>query len=192
MIDVNTTSKHPTHFLKAVELIVEARSDYNVASENWPHPSIYKFGIPNDNYYAEIWMDGMDWQPSYWVIEEIGYHEPKVKPFIIFNHHEERGRFNDYDFENLIMASLYYRRDDLWAKQNDLGCYTDSVWPYINLFKNELRYKETKLYSFQHASQERVVFWLNELFVPEVYRGKKENRNNRNKEEGQPISLQIS
>ena len=61
MIDVNITSKYSTHFLRAVELIMKAREEFKVASENWPSPTEYRFGIPQDNYYAEIWLDGMDW-----------------------------------------------------------------------------------------------------------------------------------
>ena len=62
-LDVNTVSSYSTHFLRAVELIKKARETYKVPSENWPYPTQYRFGIPNDNYYAEVWTDGMDWQP---------------------------------------------------------------------------------------------------------------------------------
>lgn len=171
-MDVNTVSIYPTHFLRGVELVKKAREKFGVVSENWPLPTKYKFGIPNDNYYAEVWGDGMDWQTTYWVIEEENLKNPQIQPFIIFDHHDEETIFNDWDFNTLINASLYYRRDHFWIKKNDLGHYTDSTWPYINLFENEVRYKETKLYSFEHASQKRVTFWMNTDFIPEAYREK--------------------
>lgn len=71
MIDVNTTSKQSTHFLRAIELIKKARDDFRVPSENWPHPTEHRFGIPNDHYYAEVWIDGMDWQSSYGLLRNL-------------------------------------------------------------------------------------------------------------------------
>ena len=100
MLDVNTVSKHPTHFLRAVELIKKAREEFRVPSENWPHPTDYKFGIPNDRYYAEIFTDGMDWQPSYWVIEDKQLEKPQIQPFVIFEYNEDREKFNDLILEN--------------------------------------------------------------------------------------------
>ena len=173
MLDVNTTSKNSTHFLRAVELIKGAREEFNVPSENWPHPSSYRFGIPNDNYYAEIWVDGMDWQPSYWIIEEHSLRKPEINPLIIFNQHDERMRFDDSYFEEFINGIIYYRRDYVWVKRDEFGHFTDSTWPFLHLFKDELRHKKMKLYSFEHASQKRIVFWINEDFIPEVYRGRK-------------------
>jgi len=136
-----------------------------------------RFGIPNDHYYAEVWTDGMDWQPSYWILEEYNCEKPHISPLIIFNHHEERSKFNDHDFEELVRAVTYYRRDTLWIGSDDWGIYSDFTWPYINLFKDEIRNKNCKLYSFEHASQERVVFWMNINFIPEEYRGKREKNN---------------
>ena len=183
-IDVNTVSHHPTHFLRAVELIYKAREKYNVPSENWPHPTDYIFGIPNDNYYAEVWTDGMDWQPSYWVIEEHSLRKPEIQPLIIFNQNEARNQFNSYDFRELIHAMLYYRRDILWEKKDNYGYFTDSIWPFLTLFKDETRYQKMKLYAFQHASQTRIIFWLNTNFIPEVYRDKRtSDRYHRNQEE---------
>ncbi len=175
MLDVNTTSRNPTHFLRAVELIEKARGDFKVPSENWPHPSTSRFGIPNDRYYAEIWIDGMDWQPSYWIIEEKNLEKPQIQPLIVFNHHEERNTFNSWDFEDLLRAIMYYRREYIWLRKNDLGLYTESVWPFLTLFKDEVRHEKMKAYAFEHASQPKVVFWLNEAFIPEVYRGRNSN-----------------
>jgi hypothetical protein len=180
----NTTSKYPTNFLRGIELISEARNLYTIYSENYPYPTRHKFGMPNDNYYVEIWVDGMDWQHSYWAIEQIEYHDPLIQPFIVFNHHEEEEKFK-YSFSELIEASLYYRRDSLWVKKGNLGIYTDTVWPFIRLFKDEERSLHTKLYSFEHANQERVVFWMNQHFIPEEYREK--NWNSRNKATGHSL-----
>jgi len=129
----------------------------------------------------------MDYQPSYWIIEEYNLDKPKIQPFIIFNSNEERNRFNDYDFSQLFKAIVYYRRDDLWAKKNNLGYYTDTVWPFLTLFKNEVRHQKMKLYAFEHASQPRVVFWLNQDFIPEAYReSRMSNRKREVTEDGRP------
>ena len=182
MLDVNTVSKHPTHFLRAIELIKKAREDFNVPSENWPYPTEYKFGIPNDNYYAEIFTDGMDYQPSYWVIEDMDLVKPQIQPFIIFQSNEDRNKFNDWDFGNLIHACLYYRRDKFWVKSGDVGYFTDIIWPFLFLEEDELKYKKTKLYTFEHASQKPVSFYLNINFIPEAYREK--NWDSRDTQEG--------
>lgn len=172
MLDVNTVSRHPTHFLRAVELIKKARSAFNIPSENWPHPSKYNFGSPNEQYYAEIWVDGMDWQPSFWIIEEHSLQKPEVNPLIIFDSHENRSVFNDWDFEDLIKAICWYRRDLFWVKQNDRGYYTDSVWPYLFRKDDVGEHKYSTNYYFEHASQPEVKFWLNFDFIPREYRYK--------------------
>ncbi len=180
MLDMNTVSHHPTHFLRAVELIKGARDEFNVCSENWPNPTDYRFGIPNDNYYAEVWVDGMDWQPSYWVIEEYKLMKPQIQPILIFNQNETRTKFNSWDFEEFVMAMLWYRRDNLWVRHGNLGHYTESVWPF--LFYEEDGEKPRSLnYFYNHASQPKVKFWVNEDFIPPRYRRRiyEENRNNR-------------
>jgi len=169
MLDVNTVSEYPTHFLRAVELIQLARSKFNICSENWPHPTEYRFGIPNDNYYAEVWIDGMDWQPSYWIIEDHSLKKPEINPLIIFNSNEERHVFNAWDFKDFIKGILWYRRDKFWVKHNDLGYYADGTWPYL-FRENKKPNKYESNYYFEHASQEKVKFWLNFDFVPKKYR----------------------
>lgn len=176
-IDVNTTSLYPTHFLRAVELIYNARDKYSVPSENWPHPLRYRFGSPCERYYAEIWVDGMDWQPSYWVIEEKSLEKPQAHPFIIFEDNSDREKFIEYDFDQLIKACLYYRRDKYWVNHNDWGVYTDMVWPFLHMVSDDISFVKMKMYQFEHASQENVKFWLNDQFIPEEYRGRKRKSN---------------
>ena len=169
MIDVNTVSKYPTHFLRGVELILEGRTEFSIPSENWPHPIEDRFGMPNDMYYAEIWVDGMDWQPSYWVIEEKKLENPKIKPFIIFKSNGDREKFYDYDFSELIKASLWYRRDLFFIKQNDIGYFSDMVWPYLRVIDINDKSKHsnmTKVY-VEHASQPKVEFLMNLDFIPD-------------------------
>jgi len=179
MIDVNTVSEHPTHFLRAVELITNARKHFEISSENWPYPSKYRLGCPNEWYYAEIWTDGMDWQPSYWILEEKKLENPQVYPFIVFKENLHREIFNDYDFSQLISAALWYRRDKFWVKHSDLGMYTDIVWPFLHVInKSDIAKKSklTKVY-FEHASQQRVYFLMNLDFIPpEYWEGRKKGR----------------
>jgi len=117
------------------------------------------FGSPCEHYYAEVWVDGMDYQPSYWVIEEKKLDKPIVYPFIIFKSNEERIRFNEYDFQQLIYGCLWFRRDYFWVQNDDLGIYTDHTWPYLVVCdKTDFRYKDLIRVYFQHASQPRVEF----------------------------------
>ena len=176
MLDVNTVSNHPTHFLRAVDLIIRARGLYNIPSENWPHPIKDRFGIPNDRYYAEVWVDGMDWQPSYWVIEEKELEKPHIYPFIIFSKTSDRMKFNDWDFSELIKAALWFRRDKYFIKQNDLGYFTDMVWPFLFTTKQETAFPVLSEVYFSHASQPRVEFMMNKNFIPSTYLGRKQTK----------------
>lgn len=174
MLDVNTVSKYPTHFMRAVELITRARKQFGIPSENWPHPIEDRFGTPNERYYAEIWVDGMDWQPSYWVIEEKKLEKPQIQPFIIFKKNEDRYKFENIYFSELIKASLWYRRDLLWVKQNDLSYFTDAVWPFLHV-ENKNKVAECSKLSrvyFHHASQPQVYFLMNLDFIPEYVKGR--------------------
>ncbi len=70
-------------------------------------------------------------------------------------------------------------------KHKDLGYYSDMVWPYLHLEKDELRYKKMKWFRFEHANQEPIYFWMNTTFVPGIVvnRGKDEdNWSDRNSE----------
>jgi len=185
-IDVNTTSLYPTHFLRGVELIEWARERYHVPSENWPHPLSYKFGSPCERYYAEIWVDGMDWQPSYWAIEEKELEKPQVVPFIIFDDNRDREKFQPYDFDQLIHACLYYRRDKYWVNHNDWGVGTDLIWPFLRKVNDDITFETMGRYSFEHNSQQYIEFWMNPEFIPEEYRDRtwEDYRNNRDSKAG--------
>jgi hypothetical protein len=170
-IDVNTTSDYPTHFLRGVELIIEAREKFGIPSENWPHPIEQRFGIPGDKYYSEIWWDGMDWQNSYWVIETFKYSGPICLPFIVFEDHKNSDQFNSYDFDCLIKASLFERRDRLWIKEND-DIFNDTVWSFFKAVEpkqNMDKLPEMLMFQMQmqNASQSGVEFFMNINFVPE-------------------------
>jgi len=168
MINCNAITTNPTHFLAAVELIKQARSKYEIPSETWPYPTEYKYGIVGSQYYSEVWVDGMDWQHTYWVLESNNYHNPKVTPFIMFRDHKDEKKFNPYNFGELVKALLVHRMDTLWIKSGDLGHYTDSVWPYIKTDENQ---EKGNLYSFymSHASQPYVSFLVNINFIPGKY-----------------------
>ena len=120
-IDCNTTTNYSTHFLAAVELIKQARINFNLASENWAYPTKHKFGMADDKYYAEIWVDGMDWQHTYWIIESCNYENPFVNPLIQFESLEEEDKFNHWNFDELIKAVLWLRREEMWIETFDYG-----------------------------------------------------------------------
>ena len=189
----NTVSNYPTHFLKAVELIENARKEYQVPSENWTYPTRHRFGIPNDGYYAEIFSDGMDWQSSYWIVEEYQCNRPVVEPLLIFESSKEEDKFNSYDFDCLLKACMFYRRDKLFLKHDDLGVYTEIIWPFLKLVNENIKFKKMKLFSMCHASQNEVKFWLNIDYVPQCIFERIEHESNRCnwiKTQGQPGGIQ--
>jgi hypothetical protein len=169
-LDVNTVDGNGTHFLRGVELVIRGREKFKVPSENWPCPTKHCFGIPNDKYYAEVWVDGMDWQQSYWLIESINYSDPEILPLIIFEDDKNRDNFNRYDFEHLLLAIMWYRRDLLWIKQDPNGVYNDTIWPYLRK-ADPVDFLESthnmELYIFAHASQKPVKFYMNNTLLPD-------------------------
>lgn len=167
MIYANTTSKHSTHFIAGVELVKKAREFYKVSSENWPYPTMYKFGDPNDLlYYAEIWVDGMDWQHSYWIIES-KVDDPQIFPLIIFEDHDEEYKFNKFDFGELVQCIMWFRRAKKCNLNIEHNYFSDQVLPYLNFISSKKRENFTMaLTSYEHASQPRVQFFLNMEFYP--------------------------
>ena len=163
------TTKRKTHFVKAEEGIAVAMKVTPYASENWAYP-VRHFGMPEDKYYAEVWVNGMDWQHNYWIIETHTFEEPKVYPLIIFEAHAQEDKFNQYDFNQLLDAVCWYRRDELWIKEGDshYGVYGDTMWPYLQITR--VICKDENMYEavFRHASQEPVSFMINKEFVPNM------------------------
>lgn len=169
-IDVNTISREPTHFLAAVELIKEARKSYQVPSENWPYPTPHRYGFPKDRYYAEIWVDGMDWQHTYWIIETVNFNNPRVFPLVVFDNHKQQELFNDHEFRQLLMAMMDYRRNEVWIKSNDGSWYNDDVWCFVErLFpiqEERLEKWNCDRFVLEHASQKPVTFFGNLSCIP--------------------------
>lgn len=175
-LDVNTTTTYPTHFLRAVELISKARNDYEIPSENWPSPTEYHYGMPDDQYYCEVWVDGMDWQASYWILEKIKTNTPIIRPLMVFEQDSDRAKIHNRTFRDMLNAFFWYRRDNVWIKQDGISYFSDMVWPYISPVETvEIYGKILRKYYIGHASQKRVEFWLNEAFVPPRYRWRPKN-----------------
>lgn len=166
MIDVNTTSHESTHFLAAVPLIREANKEYEVASENWPYPTRHCIGEPRGRYYAEIWVDGMDWQHSYWYLEAVNYESPVCLPFVRFSSHEEENKLNDWDQAELFKALLHFRRNRMWIKHSDgEDIYADTVWPFLKYFRYLVSDFQWSKCSFAHHSQQPVRFEIRGCFL---------------------------
>jgi len=164
---IYTTSKS-THFIGADRIIEECGKKYNIPTERWAYPYL-KFGTVEDNYYAEIWQNGMDWKNNYWIIEETVECGTKCSPLIMFEDSNEEIKFNKWDFNELLKAICWFRRDKFWLKHNDVGIYTDTVLPFLKVGKPESLINtlpEIHWFSFEHASQVKVNFLLNLNFVP--------------------------
>ncbi len=162
------TTVKTTCFIGADRMIEKTGVKLNIPTERWAYPYL-KFGSVEDNYYAEIWQNGMDWQNTYWIIEETVEHGIKVSPLIIFEDSSDESKFNKWDFEEVLKAICWYRRDKIWLKHNDIGIYTDMVLPYLKVGKPESLINvspEMHWFSFEHASQPKVNFLLNLNFVP--------------------------
>ena len=173
------TTRFKTHLIRAEKAINESMNMFPLYSENWAYP-VRNYGMPNDKYYAEVWLNGMDWQHNYWIIESHNWNDPQVYPLIIFEDHAHEDKFNQYDFNQLLDAICWYRRDKLWIKEQDphYGVYGDTVWSWINVAENqednELYYRDGNvkmnfmmLMIFTHASQKPVRFLINRYFIPE-------------------------
>lgn len=188
-MDVNTVASHPTHFLRAVELIKEAREDYDIPSENWPSPLVYRYGMPKkDNYYCEVWVDGMDWQASYWILEQINTGEPRVRPLIVFENNSDRKKMEP-TFSEVLDALFWYRRGFVWIKKDDVFYYSDTVWSFLHPVEIVKTMGILRKYFIQHASQPRVEFWLNEAFVPPQYRWRPRNERRKSINFGNGIAV---
>lgn len=160
----NTVSDHPTHFLAAVPMIVEAREKFTVSSENYTYPTEYRLGSPMDFYYAEVWVDGMDWKQIYWVIESTSVNTPQVKPLVVFE--DDKILINDHDLKQLMLALITYRRSVLWTHQDDQSRYRDNIWPYFKTLGVTPTGEWGQLCQFEHAFQPLVKLLVNKGFIP--------------------------
>lgn len=162
----NTTTTYPSYFPRALDLIEGALKRYDLHTENWAYPTEYRFGIPHDKYYAEVWHNGMDWQSNYWLIETSHLSSPTCVPLIVFDNDDTSlDRFNY--FGELVKACLHYRRDITWLKAQDQGHYGDAVWSFMWKCDPEVRgHKVMIKMGMSHASQRPVEFYLNESCAP--------------------------
>ena len=176
-VDCNTVLNEPTHMLAALQLIKEARDFYSIPSENWPHPYM-NFGHHEDPYYAEIWVDGMDYQKSYWLIEAPVYETPEIIPFIIFDSHTEEDKFNLFDKKELFKALLWKRANSILFNKVPKkflgylvdGRFFDTIFPYLRISGIKAKNRNHCLYRacFQHASQPEVNFLVNEELLKDL------------------------
>ena len=169
-INNNSVSDRHTHFICGVQMVTQAREEFKISSENWTEPR-YHFGHPVDNdYYSEVWLDGMDWDLVYWALEKYN-HEPKILPLLYFEDSVDRNKIPEFEFNQIIKALCTYRQNKLWFKKEDVGYFSDSVWSYITI--TDVRYKDFFIkVKFEHASQKAVEFYIHKDFIPEKYMNK--------------------
>jgi len=145
----NTVSTHPTHFLRGVELIEEARTQHRVQSENWTRP-LYSFGHPrHDGYYAEFWNDGMDYNYFIWLIERLPLgNTPQILPLAFFP--------NDRDLEAIDLDELFeavgqIRRAKTWlVEPNHQWRTADSIFCYFHVEPGQQDIYGLQAYSYRN------------------------------------------
>jgi len=167
----NDVSSIATHFLCGPQLIKEGMDVYQLASENWAYP-IKSFGNPSDEYYAEVWTNGMDYSMNCWVIEKSDLKSPTTYPLLVFDNNEEKDKFEKHDLDNILDACLGYRRlvtwfgvdkKDIIKKCKEFGYLSEMrIWSNI-LIEQERHFSCPDLIraNFSHASQPEIRFWLN-------------------------------
>jgi hypothetical protein len=155
----NTTVNNPTRFLNPTQLIEEGMEEHNVCSENWPYPTEYKIGDVFDSYYAEVWYNGMDWQNTYWFLEQYKADNPVAVPFLIFDDHKNRDNFSEYDFGKLMQMWLIQRKHVVMGLQYD-AIFDEEIVHFLAKKGNIPNKQGMFLYRYSHASQPRVEFYL--------------------------------
>lgn len=177
----NDVSQHPTHFLRGAELVWAATEKWGLTSENWAYPSGVRLGTPGqDDYYGEVWFNGMDYQHTYWVVHFYQTKSPECEPMILFASHDEENKIPAFDLDNIFRAILDYQRARHWIQQDtppgeiDLGRYTDSVWPYLCPHRgtSTIDVEDQTLAlidaTFSHASAGPAEFRINKNLIPEA------------------------
>lgn len=134
----NACSNVPTKFLTGAELIKIGTKVYNIENENWTYP-ILSFGDSESNYYGELWMNGMDYNYTYWIIEQTNYDTPEPLPLLHFDDTDQRSKFNSRDFNAMCKSFMYNRRYECSKKikgvtyENRYGFYRDDTWPCFRI-----------------------------------------------------------
>ena len=164
----NTCSRVKTHFIKGCDLIMKCAEEKGVQSENWVYPQM-SFGDPTDIYYAEIWHNGMDWNHHYWIIEKINFDAPKAGLLLHFESHSEREKMNEYIFDELLRAIMWWRRSCLVFSKPDVGHFNDETWTFTETIEGESQYDLIPI-SMEHASLKKTHFFIDEKSI-----GKREN-----------------
>jgi hypothetical protein len=169
----NTLAENYTHFLCGVELVKQARTAAKLSSENWCYP-VFHFGSTDNEYYAEVWVDGMDWQHNYYLLEADDCQSPlEPHAFMVFQDHNVEERLSAYDTRNLWRAVCMHRRGILMMKddQYSFGHWpNDEVWPFLKRTGNP---SENRLadFTYEHASQTLVEMKINVDLLPTKFRG---------------------
>ena len=173
MVKNNDTSKIGTHFLAGVQIIEESRKKFSVSSENWTYPKVH-FGDPNfDDFYAEIWTDGMDWNQVYWLIAKYEFEvKPYAIPLIFFQDNVVLNRFNTHDFNIMLEAFTYAFKAKVMGIEDKTRWYGDTIWSFLRWDKKEkITFGDQKMIScdYEHASQLPVQFYVNKQIIPKKH-----------------------
>lgn len=136
----NTTTKNHTHFPRAVDLIEKGRQTFGLTSENWTEPTDVTLGNPEDEFYAEVWTDGMDWTTTYWLVYTYKFAEPKVVPLAVTEESLMTGDLTSYEIKKIVRSFAHY----FMTSQLNEGKvpatyrrYCDDVTCYVSVREND-------------------------------------------------------
>lgn len=158
----NTVSKCETRFLKGVEIVEVLMKRYDISNENWTYPYM-TFGNPGDPYYAEIWENGMDWNKTFYLLEQVNYSIDAYLLMMI----DGDDWIKLQDTKEFFNCIFWMRRDREWIKSNDYGIYHDNVLPFL-VFDEQLKGRYNDLMynaTFEHASQPKIEFLINQNLI---------------------------
>lgn len=170
MIDNNTCSDKHTHFLRGVDLVKHALEEYKIHTENWTYPYLHFEDAETSEYYAEYWTTGMDWDTTFFLIENKDCRKPLITPVLFFDNNETSYyKYNKSDFHGLLLAICDKRADhkNQWRLEHVVSYINDISNEETGIIKkqNGLVYRKV---SFEHASQKLITFYMNVKIIEEL------------------------
>ena len=157
-----------THFTNGYDLIEAAYEKYNGLARENPAVPVARFGHPEGGYYGEVWVDGMDWQHNYWIVESDNFHDNKALILAVFGHHDTEEVFGHEAVRDMWMGALWNRHYDLWGGKDQYGSYWDRVWWQLRWTTAEATPENGSLREVRFGDADTSVFRINPYLIPDL------------------------